>query len=177
MRLKRLPQQNLPPAKKSAERPEETVRESCCFVRYSLELLRKRPLLSAVDLARDGRDLVGGEIGFVSGGCRLTACGCELICNRTNHRALDRHGWSQLLGRIMLGGLVHYLNPDGQRKRCAVPMWNDRYRLIKADPNTAGQRARITEEPGVLVIVRGTGLARCGQCEPQRPGARASATR
>ena len=54
---------------------------------------------------------------------------------------------------------VHDLSPHRQRQSSAVAVRDNRSRLIESDPHTAGQRAGEPDEPGVLVIVRGAGLA------------------
>jgi hypothetical protein len=69
----------------------------------------------------------------------------------------------------MLCRLVHHLCPDRQRERGAVAAGNNCCRLIKSNPNTAGERARVTEKPGVFVIVGRAGLAGSGQFETQGP--------
>ena len=111
-----------------------------------------------MDLAGSCRHFVGGQIDVVSGAGPHASGGGKLIGNRADRGVLDRHGRLQLLGWIMLRRSVHYLCPDWQCQRGAVTVWNDRCRLIESDPDAAGERARVTCEPGVLVIVGGAGL-------------------
>lgn len=102
--------------------------------------------------------LIRRQINVVSGSGRHASCGGELIGSRTDRRVLEWHGWLQRLGRVMLRRFVHHLCPDWQCQSSAVAVWNNRCRLIEPDPDTARQRARVTYEPGVLVIIGSAGL-------------------
>src|SRR5205085_10283821 len=48
-------------------------------------------------------------------------------------------------------------------------MWNNCCRLIESDPDTAGERAGVTCEPRIFVIVGGAGLTCRRQLEAERP--------
>src|SRR5215470_3705446 len=107
-------------AKEFPERSKYTAGESCCFVRQTLELLSKRPLLAAVHLAGSSRHFVGRQIDVVCCPGGHAARGGQLVRNRTDRGVLDRHGRLQQLGWIMLCRLVHHLCPDWQRECGAV---------------------------------------------------------
>ena len=55
------------PTKEFTKRFEDTTGQGECLLRCSLELLSKRPLLSAVHLARSSRHLIGGQIDVIRG--------------------------------------------------------------------------------------------------------------
>ena len=70
----------------------------------------------------------------------------------------------------MLRSLIHHLRPNRQRERGAIATRNNCCRLIKSNPNAAGQCAGVTEKPCVFVIVGRAGLASSGQFETQVSG-------
>ena len=88
-----------------------------------------------------------------------------MIGERTHHGALDWHCGLQWLRRIPLRGLIHHLHPNRQRQSGTVTTRNNRDRLIESDPHAAGDRAGITYEPRIFVIVSRAGLARRRQFE------------
>ena len=119
-------------------------------------------------LAGSGWYLVDRQINVVSRTGRRAAGGGELVGNRTDRRVLQWHGRLQRFGRIMLCRFVHHLSPHRQCQRRAVTVRNNRGRLIEPDPHAAGQRAGVPDEPRVLVIVSGAGLACRRQFEAER---------
>src|ERR1700757_4843225 len=58
-------------------------------------------------------------------------------------------------GIPLAGGGVYRVHPDRQRERAPVAVGHDGFRLVKADPDAAGERLSVADEPGVLVIVGG----------------------
>ena len=103
--------------------------------------------------------LIDGQIDVVGGASGRATGGGELIRNRADGRTLNWHSRLQRLSRIMSRRFVHDLSPHRQRQSSAVAARDNRSRLIESDPYTTGQRAGESDEPGVLVIVRGTSLA------------------
>src|SRR6266478_9591198 len=119
-------------------------------------------------LARGGWHFVGRQIEIVgASGCHA-AGGGKLVGNRTDRRVLQWHGGLQRFGWIMLCRFVHNLNPNRQCERGTISVWNDRCRLIEPDPHATSQCVGITNEPGILVIIGGAGLACRRQFESKR---------
>ena len=148
-------------AEESLERIEHASWERTRFLRPIWPLLCKRPLRTAVYLARNSWYFVDGQIDVVSGAGRRATRGGELIGNRADGRTLERYPRLQRLRRIMARRFVHDLSPNRQRQSSAIAAGNNRGRLIESDPHTAGQRAGVPDKPGVFIIVCGAGLACC----------------
>src|SRR5690349_17342064 len=69
-------------------------------------------------------------------------------------------GWNvERHRRAVLEGHLHEVDEDGQRSRRAGLSGALRARLVESDVDAAYQVAREADEPGVLAVVRGAGLA------------------
>ncbi len=66
---------------------------------------------------------------------------------------------------------LYNVHPNWQRKFAAGASRHDLLRLVETDPGAADELVIETDEPGILVIIRGAGLSACGMPKPQLPGA------
>ena len=66
-------------AKKLPERTKEAVWQSRGFLGKTLQLVGEFHLLAAMYFARDCRNLIGRQIDFIGGSCRLTSSGSQVI--------------------------------------------------------------------------------------------------
>lgn len=68
---------------------------------------------------------------------------------------------------FLLGG-KHNIHPDGQGQGASVAFFQNFGGGIKPYPDTAGEVGRISGEPSVRIIIRGSGFAAAGGFKAQR---------